>query len=163
RRSPMRATESAANATVRGKLLARTPEPRHGGWRQRSWATVEPMAPAPSMQPPIPRNRMLLMVLAMGGIVGLHLGLLHLFLWRNPAAPLTFVVCAIVFSLVAYALQRWVFPRLPDRSFGVQVACELLVSTLVFSVISVVAASAVAMLLGAPAIFGIPTGTDEHI
>jgi len=102
-------------------------------------------------------------VLAMGAAVGLHLGLLHLFLWKTAAAPLTFFVCALVFASVAYALQRWIFPALSRPSFAAQVTLEVVAATIAFGALSVVVASTVAYLLGAPPLFGSPTGAEEHI
>ena len=49
------------------------------------------MEPQPLVTiPPLSRNRMMLMVLGTGAAVGLHLGLLHLYMWRSfrgPVAP----------------------------------------------------------------------------
>jgi signal transduction histidine kinase len=106
---------------------------------------------------------MLQLVLAMGGAVGLHLGLLHLFLWKTAAAPITFLSCALAFSAVAYALQRWIFPRLARPVFGVQLALEICAATIAFGTLSVAVASTVAYLLGAPPLFGVPTGPEEHL
>jgi signal transduction histidine kinase len=109
------------------------------------------------------QNRMLQFVLAMGAAVGLHLGLLHLFLWHTAAAPITFLVGALLFSAVSYALQRWLFPYFARRSFATQVGLEIVTATLAFGALSIVLTSVVAHLLGAPALFGEPGGIEEHL
>jgi signal transduction histidine kinase len=115
------------------------------------------------MRPTVQQYRMLQLVLAIGAAIGLHLGLLHLFLWKNVAAPITFFIGALFFAGVAYALQRWVFPRLARRRLAVQVALEVLAATIAFGALSVVVTSVVAYLLGAPPLLGTPTGDEHHI
>ena len=75
------------------------------------------MEPQPLVTiPPLSRNRMMLMVLGTGAAVGLHLGLLHLYMWRSFRGPVAFFLGALAFSAVTYALWRWVFPRMARRS-----------------------------------------------
>src|SRR5262249_12871666 len=115
-------------------------------------------------QPPVQRNRMLLLVLGTGAAVGLHLGLLHLYMWRSWIAPVTFFVGSLSFAAVTYCLWRWGFPRLPAKGFAAQIAEQTLLSLLVYGCLSIVAASLGAWALGAPGLFGTATGPDqEHI
>ena len=115
-------------------------------------------------QPPVQRNRMLLLVLGTGAAVGLHLGLLHLYMWRSWIAPVTFFVGSLAFAAVTYCLWRWGFPRLPAKGFTAQIAEQTLLSLLVYGCLSVVAASLGAWALGAPGLFGTATGPDqEHV
>ena len=109
------------------------------------------------------RNRMLLLVLGMGAAVGLHLGLLHLFMWRTVRGPTAFLLGALAFSAVTYALWRWAFPRLPGRTLASQVAVQVAFSLLVYGVVSVVVVSIGAYYLGAPAMFGTPVGPEQTI
>lgn len=106
---------------------------------------------------------MMLLVFGTGAAIGLQSGLLHLFLWRSPGALVIFPTSSLVFAGVTYALWRWVFPRLGGPSFRTQVAIQVLVSAVAFSLLSLVVTEAVVRLQGAPSLFGSPTGAAEHI
>jgi two-component sensor histidine kinase len=107
---------------------------------------------------------MLLLVLGTGAAVGLHLGFLHLYIWNSKiAGPTVFFLGALCFSFVTYVLWRWVFPRLPGDTFGAQIAVQIAVSLLAYGVLSTVVVSIGAYVLGAPALFGAPTGPEHHI
>ena len=118
---------------------------------------------SPSSVAPGRTNRMLLLVFGTGTAMGLHLGLLHLFLWHTPAALSTFLVPSLVFSAVTYAVWRWVVPRLGGRSLAEQIVVQVVVSFLVFGVLSLLATEIVTSLIGSPGIFGTPTGEALHI
>src|SRR5213594_1222775 len=95
------------------------------------------MAPVPVVvSHPSRTNRMLLLVFGTGAVIGLHLGLLHLFLWRRPAALFVFVVPSFLYSGTIYALWRWVFPRLGGRSLAIRVIVEAAVSLVTLSAVS---------------------------
>ena len=64
------------------------------------------------------RSRTLLLVFGVGAATGLHFGLLHLFLWRNWAAPLTFVTASLAYSTVTYLLWRYVFRGFAGKASG---------------------------------------------
>jgi signal transduction histidine kinase len=113
--------------------------------------------------PPVQRNRMLLLTLGTGAAVGLHLGLLHLFMWKRSEGLEVFFTGAICFSMVTYWLWRWVFPSLHARRFSSQLVAEALVATIVYGALSVVVVSIGAHYIGAPSMFGTPTGIEEHI
>jgi signal transduction histidine kinase len=113
--------------------------------------------------PPVQRNRMLLMVLGTGAAVGLHLGLLHLFMWRSARVPLVFVTGSLCFAVVTYVLWRWVFPRLQGRTLASQLAMEMAVSIVAYGLLSACVASMGGYLLDAPPLFGTPTGIEQHV
>lgn len=113
--------------------------------------------------PPVQRNRMLLLVLGTGAAVGLHLGLLHLFMWKSAKGPITFFLGSLCFATVTYVLWRWAFPRLPGKTFLRQVVAQVALSLVVYGILSVILASIGGYLLSAPALFGVPTGPDETI
>jgi sensor histidine kinase YesM len=121
------------------------------------------MAPLPIGMPTSRRNKMLLLVLGTGCATGVHLGLLHFVLWRSWAAPLTFVVGSLAFSGVTYVLWRWVFPRLGGRTLPAQLTRQAIASFTIFIMLGFLAASIGAWLLGAPSLFGLPVGTEQHI
>src|SRR5215510_13390448 len=93
--------------------------------------------PMPQMPPSTRRNRMLLLVFGTGLATGLHLGLLHLVLWRSWKAPLTFILASTVFSFVTYILWRWVFPVLGGQSLPGRLVRQAVVSVLVLATVSV--------------------------
>ena len=115
------------------------------------------------MPPPGRANRMMLLVFGTGAAIGLQSGLLHVFLWRSPLALVTFLGSALVFAGVTYALWRWVFPHLGGRSLGRQIALQIVVSCCAFAVLSLLTTELVVTFLGAPSLFGTPTGAEKHI
>jgi signal transduction histidine kinase len=123
---------------------------------------IHAMAPRPMLQmpPSTRRNRMLLLVFGTGLATGLHLGLLHLVLWRSWKAPLTFLLASTVFAVVTYALWRWVFPALGGRTFGRQLVRQGAVAVLVLAVVSVLVVGTATWLSGGIRLFGVPTGPD---
>ena len=106
------------------------------------------------MPRPARDNRMVLLLFATGAAVGLHLGLLHLFLWRRPVALVAFVGPSFVFSGVTYALWRWVFPRLGGRTFLAQLVLQGTIALVALLLVSGVTVDVMAQLLGAPPLFG---------
>jgi len=115
------------------------------------------------MDPPSQRNQLLLLVLGVGVASGLHLGLLHLFLWRSWLAPVTFIAASIVYAACCYGMWRWVLPRLAHRRFGVQLLFEALACLVVFAFISVISTSLIASLFGGPGFFGTPVGESTVV
>src|SRR5437867_3709357 len=121
----------------------------------------------PSALAPMPtagrRNRMLLLVFGSGAAIGLHLGLLHVFLWRSLWALPAFVPTSLIFSAVTYSLWRWVFPRFGAAPLPRRIGLESLVTVVVLTCLSAVLTEAVSRFLGAPSLFGSPGGDELHI
>ena len=118
---------------------------------------------SPAAASPSRTNRMLLLLFGTGAAVGLHMGLLHLFLWRRPAALLAFLIPSLLFSTAIYGLWRWVFPHLRRPSMAHELVLESLVSLVTLAIVSVVTIDVVAQLLGAPSLFGTATGAELHL
>jgi len=106
---------------------------------------------------------MLLLVFGTGAAIGLHLGLLHVFLWRSLTPLGTSLGGSLVFSAMTYVLWRWIFPRLGGRTLPIQIAREAAVVTIAFTIVSVGLTELVVRLIGAPTLFGTPLGPDVHI
>jgi sensor histidine kinase YesM len=106
---------------------------------------------------------MFLLVFATGAAIGLQSGLLHVFLWRSWYALFTFVSSSLVFAAVTYALWRWIFPRLDARSLGGRIALQTAISCTVFAVLAFLTTEVVVTFLGAPSMFGTPTGSEKVI
>jgi signal transduction histidine kinase len=105
---------------------------------------------------------MLLMVLGTGAAVGLHLGLLHLFMWKSAVVPVVFVAGSLCFAFVTYALWRWAFPRLNGKTLASQLAMEMAVSIVAYGLLSACVASIGGYVLDAPPLFGTATGSEQH-
>src|SRR5262245_15322796 len=116
--------------------------------------------PVPHMPPSTRRNQMLLLVFGMGLAIGLHLGLLHLVLWRSWKAPLTFVLASTIFSLATYVLWRWVFPVLGGQSLPSRLLRQTVVSVIVLATVSVAVVGTATWLSGGIGLFGVPTGPE---
>ena len=122
------------------------------------------MAPqVESLAPPGRTNRMMLVVFGTGAAIGLQSGLLHAFLWRSPLALVTFLGSSLTFAAVVYALWQWVFPRLGGQSFGARLALEAAVSLVTFAILSLLTTQVIVTLIGAPSLFGTPTGPPQQI
>ncbi len=105
---------------------------------------------------------MLLLVFGTGAAIGLQLGFLHVFLWHTWTALPVFLVPALVYAAVVYALWRWVFPRLRGRTLVAQIVLQALVSVVVFAVLSVLGTELIARLRGSPSLLGAPGGIEHH-
>ena len=117
--------------------------------------------PAPQTPETSRSTRFSLIILSTGAITGLHLGLLHLFLWRKPLAPLVFVLGACAFSLLSFGLQRWVFPQLPGRSAASQLTAQTLVAISSCFVLSMITIWIAGWFIDVPPLFGTPVGEPE--
>jgi signal transduction histidine kinase len=106
---------------------------------------------------------MLLLNFGVGAAMGLHFGILHLFLWRNWMAPITFLLGSFAYSGMTYLLWRYVFPRLRVRPLGLRVAFEALTSLAAFAVLSFGVVTVATAALGVPGILGHPVGNAQTI
>jgi signal transduction histidine kinase len=116
---------------------------------------ASPLAPMPN---PGRTNRMLLVVFGMGAAIGLHLGLLHLLLWRSAGALVAFFAGSLLFSATTYTLWRWVFPRLGGTTLVAQLVRQAVVSVSALGLLSLVTTEMVTRAIGAPPLFGTPAG-----
>ena len=83
-----------------------------------------------------------------GVAIGLHLALLHLYLFRSAGAFFFFLGATLVVSTATLVLWRGVLPRFSQRPFVARLAWQLVVSLLTFAVLSFVATEINAWLLG---------------
>ena len=104
------------------------------------------------------RSRTLLLVFGVGAATGLHFGLLHAFLWRNWAAPITFVTASLAYSAVTYLLWRYVFPRLRGENLGLSVTLETAVSLVAFFILAFAVVMIATSALGLPGLLRHPEG-----
>jgi len=95
-----------------------------------------------------PFRQHVLFLYGTGLAIGLHLALVHLFLWRRAGAFLFFLVATMVFSTATLVLWQSVLPRLSHRAFAPRLAWQLLISAVTFTGLSFLATELSALLLG---------------
>ncbi|HVM95439.1 MAG TPA: histidine kinase [Candidatus Acidoferrales bacterium] len=113
-------------------------------------------------EPPSARQ-LLLFVYGTGMAVGLHLALIHLYLWRSPAAFALFLVATLLFSTLTLALWHWVMPRLADRSFASRLTWQVLISIGAFALLSFIIVEGNAFLFGGRSMLRPYDGPDVTI
>jgi len=105
---------------------------------------------------------MLLLVFGTGAAIGLQLGFLHVFLWHTWTALAIFLPSALGYAAVVYALWRWVFPRLRARTPLGHIGLQILISLVVFGVLSALCTQLITSLRGSPPLFGEPGVVEHH-
>jgi sensor histidine kinase YesM len=132
------------------------------------------MSPGLPMPQPARHTRLLVLVFGTGLAIGLHLGLLHLGIFRSMApgahGPLAtpIVLCvfatgSLVFAAITYGLWRWVFPRLGGASLPAQLLRQAVVSLVVIALASLATIELVTRFSSVPSLFGAPTGIERHV
>lgn len=109
------------------------------------------------------RNRLGLLVFGTGAAIGLHLGLLNLFLWETWTAPLVFFAASLLMASITYALWSWVFPHLGGRTRASQIARQALVSLIVFGSTCLAVGESASRLAGGTGLFGAPPASPRTI
>ena len=84
--------------------------------------------------------------------IGLHLALLHLFMWRSVPDALFVIATFPVYSTLFLVLWQWVLPRFSHYSLSRRIVYQSLVSLVTFTVLSLVAVEVRALLIGGPSI-----------
>jgi signal transduction histidine kinase len=83
-----------------------------------------------------PLRQQVLFLYGTGIAIGLHLALIHLYLWRSVGAFFFFLVATLVFTTATLIMWQSVLPRFANRSPGSRLAFQLLISLLAFGVLS---------------------------
>ncbi|HVN85748.1 MAG TPA: histidine kinase [Candidatus Binatia bacterium] len=91
---------------------------------------------------------------------GLHLGLIHLYLFRSPRALLAFTVATLIFSSLTLVLWKWVLPLFSDWPHGRRLAAQIAVGVVAFATLSVLTTEGNAALFGGLSIFHPYQGED---
>jgi signal transduction histidine kinase len=95
-----------------------------------------------------PLRQDMLFLYGTGLAIGLHLALIHLYLWRSVGAFFFFLVATLAFSTLTLVLWQSVLPRLPRRSSPVRLALQLIISVSTFAILSFLATEVNAFLFG---------------
>src|SRR6266436_1930070 len=73
-----------------------------------------------------PLREHMLFIYGTGLAGGLHLALIHLYLWRRISAFFFFLAATVVFSTATLVLWQFVLPRLPRRGAAPRMAWQLI-------------------------------------
>lgn len=107
-----------------------------------------------------PFRHQLLFIYGTGLAFGLHLGLIHLYLFRSLRALLAFTVGTLAFSSLTLVLWKWVLPAFANWPRGWRLAAQSVVTTLAVAVLSVLATEGNAALFGGLSILYPYQGAD---
>jgi signal transduction histidine kinase len=110
-----------------------------------------------------PVRRQVLFLYGTGLAIGLHLGLIHLFLFRSVGAFFFFLGATVVFSTATLVLWQWVLPRLSALRPLSRLSAQLLISVVTFAVLSFMATEVNAFLFGGHSLLRPYTGGDRTI
>jgi signal transduction histidine kinase len=110
-----------------------------------------------------PLRRQILFLYGTGLAIGLHLGLVHLFLFRSVGTFFFFLIATLVFSSVTLVLWQWVLPRLSALRPWARFSGQLLISLITFAALSFLATEVNAVLFGGHSLLRPYTGGDRTI
>jgi signal transduction histidine kinase len=102
-------------------------------------------------------NQMLL-VYGSGVAIGLHLGLLHLMMYRSVGGALFVLASCLVHATATLCLWQWVLPRFSSYSLPRRVACQVAVAISCFAALMVLSVELHALLFDAPSMFRLYSG-----
>jgi signal transduction histidine kinase len=77
-----------------------------------------------------------LFVYGTGLAIGLHLALIHLYLWRSVGAFCLFLTATLLFSTLTLGLWHWIMPRLSGLPFASRLTWQVLISVVAFAGLS---------------------------
>ncbi|MFI5364500.1 MAG: sensor histidine kinase [Candidatus Binatia bacterium] len=95
-----------------------------------------------------PLRQQVLFIYGTGLAIGLHLALIHLYLWRSVGAFFFFLAATLVFSTATLVLWQFVLPRLAHRPVVSRFAWQLIIAALTFGVLSFLGTEVNALLFG---------------
>ena len=95
-----------------------------------------------------PLRRQMLFLYGTGLAIGLHLALIHLFLFRSVGAFFFFLIATLAFSTATLGLWQWVLPHLSGMRPAARFTTQLLISVLVFAALSFMSTEVNAFLFG---------------
>ncbi len=110
-----------------------------------------------------PLRRQMLFLYGTGLAIGLHLALIHLFLFRSVGAFFFFLMATVFFSTATLGLWQWVLPRFSELRPLSRLSVQLLISVVTFAVLSFMATEVNAFLLGGHSLLLPYTGGDRTI
>lgn len=109
------------------------------------------------------RRMQLWFVYGTGLAIGLHIALIHLYLWRSPGAFFFFLGATLVYSTLMLTLWNYVLPRFARQSFASRLALQIVVSIAAFAALSFLTVEANSFLFGGHSILNPYDGPDRTI
>ncbi|MCX8071060.1 MAG: histidine kinase [Candidatus Binatia bacterium] len=155
-----------------GPPLARTPDQTHAKESLFEPRLRSPSAPRPSpatvlgADPPRSAPSQVLQVsfLYLTGLaIGLHLALVHLYLWGSPRAFFFFLGATLLSCTVILGLWIWVLPRFANLRFPLRLAAQILTSAVAIAALSFLTVEANSFLFGGHSILNPYNGPDRTI
>jgi signal transduction histidine kinase len=116
-----------------------------------------------TMKPESLLRQQLAFVYGTGLGFGLHLGLIHLYLFRSPQAFLAFMIATLIYSSAILGLWKWVLPRFATRSRWSRLAAQLGVCAVAFTILSALITEGHAALTGGSSILNPYQGGDVTV
>jgi signal transduction histidine kinase len=110
-----------------------------------------------------PLRRQMLFLYGTGLAIGLHLGLLHLFLFRSVDAFFFILAATLVFSTATLVLWQWVLPRLSGLPPLSRFCWQMAISIATFAALSFLATEVNAIIFGGHSLLRPYTGGDRII
>ena len=95
----------------------------------------------------------LLVVYGGGTAIGLHLGLLHFFMFRSVGEAVFVVIACLAYATATICLWQWVLPRFTSDALAWGLACQSLAAIGCFTILALLISEVHALVLGSPAIF----------
>ncbi len=134
---------------------------------QRSSVEAWKPAHAPSMAPRSHTSSSPLLqvvfLYATGLAIGLHLALVHLYLWRSTRAFFFFLAATVLSCTAILALWIWVLPRFAHWRFPARLAAQVVTSALAIAALSFFIIEANSFLFGGHSILNPYDGPDRTI
>ena len=110
-----------------------------------------------------PLRWQMLFLYGTGLAIGLHLALIHLFLFRSVGAFFFFLIATLLFSTATLLLWQSVLPRLSGLRPFSRLSGQLLISVVAFTLLSFIATEVNAFLFGGHSLLQPYTGGDRTI
>lgn len=98
-----------------------------------------------------------------GLAIGLHLALVHLYLWGSPRAFFFFLGATLLSCTAILALWIWVLPRFAQLAFPLRLAAQVCTSAATIAVLSFLSVEANSFLFGGHSILNPYDGPDRTI
>ncbi|HUI27307.1 MAG TPA: histidine kinase [Candidatus Kryptonia bacterium] len=108
-------------------------------------------------------RQQLLFIYGTGLAFGLHLGLIHLYLFRSPQALVTFTIATLAFSSLTLVLWKWVLPWFSSWPRVWRLAAQVVTCTLAVTLLSVITTEGNAAVFGGLSLLRPYSGGDIAI
>ncbi len=155
-------SEDSLFETTRQQTGDRSETPHAPGSLIDTAAVVDTMAVHPISSAASPLLQIGFLYLA-GLAIGLHLALVHLYLWGSPRAFFFFLGATLLSCTVILALWIWVLPRFAHLTFPIRLVAQVFTSSFAIAALSFLTVEANSFLFGGHSILNPYHGPDRTI